>query len=300
MADRLTPMLTFVRIVEAGSLSGAARAMDRSLPAVCRSLAMLEERLGQRLLVRSTRRMALTEAGADFYERSRRIAADVEEAEAAISARRQEPQGLLGISAPVLFGRLHVAPAVGELLSRHPKVSANLLLADRNVNLVDEGLDVAIRIGTLPDSGMVARPLGRIPRVVCAAPAYLKRQGVPRHPRDLVSHHCVRFTGVSAVHDWTFAVDGAERNFRIGGRAETNDGGAAIEMAARGLGLVAVLAYQVQALLASGALVRVLRKFEPAPRPVHALYPSGRLAPAKLKVFLEILEATVAPALAKL
>jgi DNA-binding transcriptional LysR family regulator len=297
MTDRLTPLLTFVRIVDSGSLSAAARAMERSLPAVCRSLAQLEERLGARLLNRTTRRIGLTEPGAQFYERCRRVVAELEEAEASVTAQRVEPQGRLSIAAPLLFGRMHVAPAVTELLRRHPKVTANLALSDRVVNLVEEGIDVAVRIGRLADSSLVARPLGAVPRVVCAAPAYLEREGTPRAPAELERHACIRFTDLTPGREWPFAVDGVERRVKVGGPLVTNNGDAAIAAAAAGLGLVMVLGYQVESELERGTLVRVLREHERPPVPVQAVYPSGRLVPAKLRVFLDVLAATVAPRL---
>lgn len=291
--DRLTPMLDFARIVEGGSLSAGARAAGKSLPAVCRSLAQLEKRLGERLLHRTTRRIALTEAGREFYERCRRIAAEIEEAEAAVSARKVEPQGVLAVTAPLLFGRMHVAPVVVDYLRRHRKASVNLLLADRTVNLVEEGLDAAIRIGELADSTLVARRLGAVPRVVCASPEYLGRNGVPAHPRDLARHECIRFTGLSPTPEWTFL----EARIRVDGRFVTNNGDAAIDAALHGLGLVMVLGYQVERPLADGRLVRVLADFEPAPAPVHALYSSARFMPAKLKAFLELLSESLPPRL---
>lgn len=291
--DRLTPMLIFARIVEGGSLSAGARAAGKSLPAVCRSLAQLEKRLGERLLHRTTRRIALTEAGREFYERCRRIAAEIEEAEAAVSARKMEPQGVLAVTAPLLFGRMHVAPVVVDYLRRHRKASVNLLLTDRTVNLVEEGLDAAIRIGELADSTLIARRLGAVPRVVCASPEYLGRNGVPAHPRDLVRHECIRFTGLSLIPEWTFL----EAKIRVEGRFVTNNGDAAIDAALHGLGLVMVLGYQVERPLADGRLVRVLADFEPAPAPVHALYSSARFVPAKLKAFLELLSESIPPRL---
>lgn len=299
MKDRLTPLLTFTRIVETGSLSAAARALGRSLPAVCRSLAQLEQRLGQRLLERTTRRIALTEAGAEFYERGRRIATDLEEAEAAVAARRSEPQGRLRISAPLLLGRLHVGPVVAALLQRHPKVRASLLLTDRNVNLVEDGLDVAVRVGALPDSSLVVRPLGAVARVVCAAPAYLEARGTPKHPKALASHQCIAFTGLQGSREWLFAIDGGERRIPIDGRIETNDGATAIEMAERGLGLVSLLSYQAAGPVRRGTLVRVLRRYEPPALPVQAVYPSGRLAPAALRTFLDMLQSALRPALSR-
>jgi DNA-binding transcriptional LysR family regulator len=286
-------MLVFARIVEGGSLSAGARAVGKSLPAVCRSLAQLEKRLGERLLHRTTRRIALTEAGKEFYERCRRIAAEIEEAEAAVSARKLEPQGVLAVTAPLLFGRMHVAPVVAEYLRRHRKAAVNLLLTDRIVNLVEEGIDAAIRIGELADSSLVARRLGAIPRVVCASPEYLKRNGEPAKPQDLARHDCIRFTDLSPAREWTFVENGREIRTKIDGRFVTNNGDAAIDAALHGLGFVMVLGYQVEHPLADRRLVRVLADFEPAPAPVHALYSSARLVPAKLKAFLELLSQSI-------
>jgi DNA-binding transcriptional LysR family regulator len=282
-------MLDFARIVEGGSLSAGARAVGKSLPAVCRSLAQLEKRLGERLLHRTTRRIALTEAGTEFYERCRRIVAEIEEAEAAVRAQTIEPQGVLAVTAPLLFGRMHIAPVVVEYLRRYRKASVSLILADRLVNLVEEGMDVAIRIGELADSTLVARRLGAIPRVVCASPEYLKHHGAPAHPRDLARHECVRFTGLSQTREWAFL----EEKIKVDGRFVTNNGDAAIDAALHGLGLVMVLGYQVEQPLADGRLVRVLEDFEPAPAPVHAVYSSARLVPAKLKAFLELLSESI-------
>jgi DNA-binding transcriptional LysR family regulator len=256
---------------------------------VCRSLALLEKRLGERLLHRTTRRIALTEAGMEFYERCRRIAAEIEEAEAAVSARKMEPRGVLAVTAPLLFGRMHIAPVVVDYLGRYPKASVNLLLTDRSVSLVEEGMDAAIRIGELADSTLVARRLGAVPRVVCAAPEYLKRNGAPARPQDLTRHECIRFTGLSPTREWAFL----EAKVKVDGRFVTNNGDAAIDAAVQGLGLVMVLGYQVEQPLAEGRLVRVLTEFEPAPAPVHALYSSARLVPAKLKAFLALVSESV-------
>jgi len=286
-------MLVFARIVEGGSLSAGARALGKSLPAVCRSLAQLEKRLGERLLHRTTRRIALTEAGTEFYERCRRIAAEIEEAEAAVSARKMEPQGMLAVTAPLLFGRMHIAPVVADYLRRYRKAAVSLLLTDRMVNLVEEGMDAAIRIGELADSALVARRLGSVPRVVCASPEYLKRDGVPTRPQDLARHECIRFTDLSPAREWTFVENGRELKTKIDGRFVSNNGDAAIDAALHGLGLVMVLGYQVEQPLADGRLVRVLRDFEPVAAPVHVLYSSARLVPAKLKAFLELLSESV-------
>ena len=196
--DKLRAMQTFVRIVEGGSLTAAAESMRVSLPSVVRGLAALEQSLDVRLLNRTTRRLALTDEGREYYERAKRVLADVDEAEAALSARRTQPKGRLRVTASVLFGRLHVAPAVSAFVVRHPAVSVELVLLDRPVDLIEEGIDLGVRIGALPDSSLVAVPVGETRRVVCASPAYLERHGAPAEPGDLAAHRCIGFTGLCA------------------------------------------------------------------------------------------------------
>jgi DNA-binding transcriptional LysR family regulator len=193
--NKLAAMETFVRIVDRGSLTAAAVALDTSLPSVVRTLAALERELGVRLLNRTTRRIHLTDEGAQYLERCRAILSAVQETEAAFTSGRAEPQGRLAVTASVLFGRRYVAPMVSDFLRRHPKVSAELLFVDRVVDLVEEGIDVAVRIAHLPDSSLVALPVGKVRRVVCASPEYLRRRGTPRAPQDLREHTCIRHTG---------------------------------------------------------------------------------------------------------
>ena len=193
--DKLRAMTTFVRIVETGSLTAAAERLRTSPTSVVRSLSGLERALGVRLLNRTTRRMALTDEGRDYFERCRRLLSEVEDAEAALLARQVKPAGRLVITAPVMFGRLHVAPLVIDFLAAFPDVRVELLLVDRIVDLIDEGIDLAIRIGTLPESSLVAIPLGSTRRVVCASPAYLASHGQPRHPNELPGHRAIRVVG---------------------------------------------------------------------------------------------------------
>ena len=213
--DKLKAMSAFVQIVEKGSLTAAANGLGTSLPSVVRTLAALERSLGARLLNRTTRRIALTDEGRAYYERARRILGDMADAEAAVSARQGTPRGRLAIGAPVMFGRLHLAPLVTEFLAKHPEVNIELLLLDRVVNLVEEGLDASLRIGSLADSSLVAIELGRTRRVVCASPAFLKRHGVPRQPADLSRMPCVRFTGGLALNDWDFGAGKKTTRVRV-------------------------------------------------------------------------------------
>jgi DNA-binding transcriptional LysR family regulator len=210
--DKLAAMKTFVRIVEAGSLTGAADLLDTSLPTVVRTLAALERDLGVSLLRRTTRSIHLTDEGAQYLERCRSILVAVEEAEETLSSAGSEMQGKLTVSASVLFGRRYVAAILNRFLQRHPGVTADLLLLDRLVNLVEEGVDVAVRIGRLQDSSMVAVPVGRMRRVVCASEQYLRRYGMPQVPNDIRKHRCVRHVGLAPRSEW---------RFRVGNRAVT-------------------------------------------------------------------------------
>ena len=197
--DKLQAMATFVRIVDRGSLTAAAESLRTSLPSVVRTLAALEATLDVRLLNRTTRRMALTDEGREYYARCQRVLADVDDAEAALSARRAAPKGRLRVTAPVMFGRMHVAPVITEFVGKYPAVRVELILLDRVVDLVEEGLDVAVRIGHLPDSSLVALPIGETRRVVCASPAYLKRAGTPVALADLAAHRCMTTSAASRL-----------------------------------------------------------------------------------------------------
>ena len=282
-------MQTFLRAVDGGSLSAAARALGKSLAAVSRTVSQLEERLGVQLLHRSTRKLTLTEAGAAFYESAKRILAEIDEAELALVGSAAAPRGMLTVTAPLLFGRLHVAPVVVEMLEKYRDVTANLMLVDRNVSLVEEGIDVAVRIGRLDDSALVARGLGEVPRVVCASPAYLRRHGTPKAPEDLRKHECLHFRGLTPGREWSFQRDGKAVRVAVGGRLDCNVGEPVIDAARAGVGVVMALGYQVADDLASGHLVRLLRKFETPPLPVSAVYHSPRLMAGRVRAFLDLL-----------
>jgi len=298
MQDRFAAMQTFVRAVDGGSLSAAAREMGRSLAAVSRTIGELEARLGVRLLHRSTRRLAPTEAGAAYYDAARRILAEVDEAETGIGSERTTPRGLVTVTAPLMFGRLHVAPVLSGYLADNAGVTAHLVLTDRTVNLIEEGIDVAVRIGRLVDSSLVARPLGEIAQVVCAAPDYLRRRGTPATPEALAPHACLRTTSLASGREWTFVRDGREVRVPISGHFACNIVEPAVDAAVAGQGLVRVLSYQVAGPMAAGALVRVLQAFEPPPLPVAALYLSPRLLAARVRGLLDRLGAEIPARLA--
>jgi DNA-binding transcriptional LysR family regulator len=283
--DKLRAMHTFVNIVEGGSLTAAADLLGTSAPSVVRMLAALETELGVRLLNRTTRRMSLTDAGREYYERCKRVLAEVEEAEAALSARRAAPKGRLRITAPVMFGRLHVTPIVAQFIAAQPAVEVELLLLDRVVDLVEEGIDAGVRIGHLAESSLVAVHVSETRRVVCAAPAYLKKAGAPKVPRDLAHHRCIGFSGLSAG-EWSFGTQSRER-VQIRAVLATNQVDAALDACVRGVGCAQFLAYQVQALLDSGRLKRVLQDHEPAALPIHVVYPYARLLSSNVRAFVD-------------
>lgn len=285
--DKLRAMETFVHIVEGGSLTAAAGALGTSLPSVVRQLAALESALDVRLLNRTTRRLALTDEGREYYERAKRLLADVEDAEAALSARRVEPRGRLRVTASVLFGRLHVAPAVNDFVAKHPAVRVELVLLDRSVDLIEEGLDVGIRIGELPDSSLVAVPVGATRRVVCASPGYLKRHGRPDSPEQLVGHRCVGFTGLSPDHEWRFSRAGRSLRLKVEPVLASNQIDVALEACREGLGLGQFLCYQVAPGLGSKALARVLGPFEPPASPVQVIYPGTRRLSANVRALVD-------------
>ena len=296
--DKLRAMATFVRIVDGGSLTAAAATLELSSPAVVRQLASLERALDVRLLNRTTRRIALTDEGRDYYARCKRILAEVEEAEAAAGSRRGAIRGELRITASVLFGRMHVAPLAAEFARLHRDVSMDLFLVDRVVNLLDEELDVGVRIGDLPDSSLVAVTVGAVRRVVCASPQYLRRAGTPRTPAELRMHACLRFGGLGASNDWTFR-DGASRIVvPVKGPLSGNQADTMIEACADGLGIGMFLSYQVAPLVSTGRLALLLDDYLPPPVPVSIVYPHARFLPTRSRLFIDWLRDGLPPRLA--
>lgn len=287
--DKLRSMEVFTRIVEHGSLTAAADVLGMSPPAVVRALAALEQSVGTRLLHRTTRRQSPSDAGREYYARCKRVLAEAAEADALLSARRSAPHGRLRVTAPVLYGRLHVAPVIATLLARHPQVEVELLLLDRVVDLVEEGIDAAIRIAHLPDSTLVAKRIGETRRVLCAAPALIERVGMPQAPADLRRAPAVSFSGLSPNDEWIFAGK-APLRVPVTPRLRTNQIDVAIDACVAGLGFGQFLCYQVEALFAAGKLTRVLDSHEPAPLPIHIVYPGARLVSANLRALLELFE----------
>lgn len=290
--DRLDAMQAFVAVADFRGFAPAARKLGLSPSAVTRLVAALEERLGARLLQRTTRSVALTDAGTRYLERARRILADVEEAESSAEGERSSPRGRLVISAPVGFGRLHVGPLVSAYLQRHREVSCDLRLSDRIINLVEEGVDAAVRIGHLPDSTLVARQVGRMRRIVVASKAYLKARGKPGTPADLAMHDTVQFGAATAAAEWRFVADGREVRIASAPRFSTNSADAAIQYAEQDGGLTRVLAYQAAAAIRRGTLEVVLQEFEEPALPIHVVYPTSRLLSAKVRAFVDLVAET--------
>ena len=290
--DRLDAMQAFVTVADLQGFAPAARKLGLSPSAVTRLIAALEERLGARLLQRTTRQVTLTDAGSRYLERARRILADVDEAEDAVEGERIRPGGRLVISAPVGFGRLHVSPMVSAYLKRYPEVGADLRLSDRVINLVEEGVDLAVRIGHLPDSTLVARHVGEMRRIVVAAPEYLKARGEPKRPAEISAHDTIQFGAMTAAPDWRFVEDGHEIRISPTPRFATNSADAALQHAEAGGGLTRVLAYQAAASLKAGRLKIVLAKFEQPPLPIHIVYPTSRLLSAKVRTFIDLVTET--------
>jgi DNA-binding transcriptional LysR family regulator len=285
--DKLAAMTTFVRIVEAGSLTAAAHALDTSPPTVVRTLAALERHLGVSLLKRTTRRIHLTDEGAQYLERCRLILSALQEAEDAVVSRRTEPAGKLTVTASALFGRRYVAPIVSDFVRRYPRVSADMLFVDRVVNLIEEGVDVGIRIAHLKDSSMVAIPVGRTRRVVCASESYLRRHGIPRAPDDLRQHTCVRHVGLVPRSEWQFRAGGRLLSVPITSVVTCNDIDSAVSACVDGLGLGMFLSYMVAPNRKRGQLRYVMEKFETEPTPVQVIYPQAKIMSTKVRAFID-------------
>jgi DNA-binding transcriptional LysR family regulator len=285
--DKMNAMATFVRIVDKGSLTAAAAGLDTSVPSVVRSLAALEKHLGVRLLNRTTRRIHLTDEGAQYLDGCRAILAAVQDMEISLTSGQAQPQGRLSVTASVLFGRRYVAPIASEFIRRYPEVTADLLFVDRVVSIIDEGIDVAVRIGHLRDSSLVAVRVGEVRRVVCASPQYLQRHGAPRTPADIARHHCVRHTGLAPRSEWQFRVGRRQVSVAVNAVVTCNEIDSALTACTSGLGLGMFLSYQVAPARKSGELNYLLEEFETEPLPVHVVYPHTRLLSARVRAFVD-------------
>ena len=285
--DRLDSMSTLLAAVEAGSLSAASRRLGMPLATVSRKVSELETHLRIRLLVRTSRRLALTDAGREYVAACRRILDEIGEAERAASGEYSAPRGELQITAPIVFGRLHVLPIVTAFLAAFPDINIRLVLADRMVNLLEEHADLAVRIGALADSALVATRVGSIRRVACASPAYFAANGTPDHPRDLAGHSCVTFETLMSPTLWSFTAGRDALPVAIRSRLVVNTAEAAIDAAIAGIGITRVLSYQVAEPVRAGKLATVLSEFEPPRSPVSLVTNGQGLLPQKLRAFLD-------------
>ena len=285
--NRLEAMRTLLNVVDAGSLSAASRKLRTPLATISRRIADLERHLGAQLLLRSNRRLELTDAGGAYVAACRDILASVDDAERAASGEYLAPRGEITIGAPIVFGRIHLLPVVLEFLEAFPEIDARLTLSDRNAHFLDDHIDLALRIGELPDSALKATRLGAVRRVLCASPAYLQGAGAPTTPKDLARHACISFESMGGAAEWIFRQGKQTIAAPIRSRLIVNTAEAAIDAAIAGLGITRVLSYQVEPALRRGALVTLLETFETAPLPVSLVYPAQAAMPQKLRAFLD-------------
>lgn len=291
--DSLLGMEVFVRVVRTGSFSAAARSLNQTPSAVSKQIGRLEDRLGARLLNRTTRRLGLTEIGAAFHERAQRILSEVEDAEQAVSRLNEAPRGTLRLDVPTSFGRRYIAPLVPGYLTRFPEMRIDMTLNDRYIDPLEEAVDLIVRIGELSDSSLIARRLARNRRVVCGAPGYFVRHGLPERPADLARHNCLVYTYRAARNDWPFVcrerADAAPEVVRVAGNLETNNVEALRDAALAELGLGLFPLWLAGPDLAAGRLVRALPSFHVPDSAVHAIYPPGRHLSPKVRSFVDFL-----------
>ncbi|MCO5733360.1 LysR family transcriptional regulator [Rhizobium sp. SSA_523] len=285
--DRLDAMALLLSVVEQGSLSAASRALHTPLPTVSRKIADLEAHLGVRLITRTSRRILLTEAGKDYVAAAREILERVEEAERRASGEYAAPKGELTVTAPIVFGRLHVLPIITDFLKTYPDINIHLTMSDRSISLADEHIDVALRISRLSDSSLVGIRVGSIRTTTYANPDYLERHSRPSHPEALRDHDCIAFNGVLSTQAWTFRDGAKDLAVPIRTRLSVNTAEAAVDAAAAGLGITRVMAYQAKPAVDAGLLVPLLEEFELEASPVHLLHLSEGLMPLKLRTFLD-------------
>ena len=288
--DRLDELAVFVAVAEQGSFIAASRRLGRSPAAVTRAVSSLEDRLAMRLFNRTTRSVALTDAGARYLDRCRRALAAFDELALSAASEQVEPTGALALTAPEMFGRLHLLPIAQEFMRDYPRVSVSLLLLNRIVSFVDEGIDLGIRIAHLADSSLRAIAVGRVRRITCASPAYLARRGVPSTPGELVGHDAIAVASSGLADRWTFAGD---RTVAVEARLVVNTVQAALDAAVADGGVVRVLSYQAAPLEASGALRRILVPHEPPPVRIHIVHPAGRHLSPKIRLFIDRAAATL-------
>lgn len=287
--DRTLEMSVFTAVVEAGSFIGAADSQNMSKAAVSRHINALEQRLGVRLLQRTTRRLSITEAGRLFYQRSKEVLSALEEAESEVSLQTREPSGLIRVNVPLTFGVLHLAPLWGQFLAAHPKVDLDISLNDRVVDLVNEGYDLAVRIGILPSSALVSRKLASTRSVLCASPAYLTRHGTPKHPRDLINHDIIAYTNWSARDEWPFDGPEGKIQVRVKPRVQSNNGDTSRAIALRHGGILLEPSFLVDDDIRRGDLVELMPEYRSIEMGIYAVYPTRKQMPLKVRRLVDFL-----------
>jgi DNA-binding transcriptional LysR family regulator len=298
--DRLKAIETLIAAIDGGSLSAASRSLGVPLPTVSRKVSELEAHLGAHIVVRTSRKLLLTDAGNAFVQAGRQILSNLEEAERAASGEYQTPRGELLITAPIMFGKLHIFPVVLEFLRAYPEVNVRVFLSDNVVDMIDNHVDLAARLGRLPDSSLVALPVGEVRWITCASPGYLAQHGTPQTPAELVNHDCLAFEGLQTSRSWAFGLSGDNSTIFIRPRMGVNTADALIEAAAAGLGVARMTSYQAAAALREGKLVKILCAYEPETIPVHLVHTGPLLMPLKLRAFLDFARPRVKEALAAL
>jgi DNA-binding transcriptional LysR family regulator len=293
--DTLSGFTVFTKVVETGGFSAAARELNMSKSAVSKHIAKLEDRLGVRLLNRTTRKLSPTEVGTDFYERALRIVQDVEETEQAVSALHTEPRGTLRLNVPMSFGYLHVAPLLADFTARYPDINIDMDLNDRVVDLLDEGYDIAVRIARLPDSTLIARKLAPFRLVLCASPDYLQQHGAPKTPADLKDHNCLMYSYLLNQNEWSFQGPDGEISVKVSGNIRANNGDALRAAAREGAGLLLSPTFIVNEDLRNGRLKTVMTEFMKTDLAIYAVYPHNRYVSAKVRAFVDFLAERYGP-----
>jgi len=287
--DQLHLMQVYVAVAEEEGFAAGARKLGLSPPAVTRAIAALESNLNVKLLNRTTRHVRTTEAGERYLLDARRILQEVQLANEAAVGINAKPNGRLAVTAPVLFGKIFVMPAIVDYLQRYPDTEVEAVFLDRVVNLIEEGLDVGIRIGKLPDSSMRALQVGTVRLILCASPAYIKQKGIPQTPEDLMTHRCIYSRAANARNEWHFDYNKQQQKIKLKPHLTVNTNDAAIEAAKSGFGITRLLSYQVAPLLASGELKILLENYEPTPSPIHIVHREGHLATTKVRSFIDLI-----------
>lgn len=287
--DRFLEMEVFVNVAETGGFAAAARKLSMSPPAVTRAVASLEDRIGSRLFIRTTRSVRLTDSGQRFLRDCQRILSDVEEAQEAAIGSHSAPRGRLNVTAPALFGRMYVTPVLIDFLRDFPLVNLNTLFLDRVVNMIDEGMDIAVRIGDLPDSSLNAVRVGYVRKITFASQTYLKKHGIPQHPSELEHHQTLQSNAVGSSNIWSFEENGTRIHAKANPRFETNTNDTIIEAVLKDFGISRLLSYQIAPYLGDGRLKIILSEFEEKPLPVHILHQEGRMVSAKVRACVDYL-----------